>query len=168
MRNQTIAILVFAATAPIFAAVTNVTPKSEDNSPPKGTRFFSSVHEEAPATPLAELLSCGTGTIEFINPVTFTVEEVDKDKVADDGSSYVTVERSRKAFPFDAGRYRVVDKAVEQSATRIFTSSEGWLVIQRGHAVRLVPIANIKSISGWIPDQKAGDAAAKPQTDPAK
>jgi len=153
MKTIHTAVIALFGCAALSASVTNVTPGSEENSPPSGTQNFSDTRVVANPSPLAELLERGRGVIEFSYSVTYIAEEVDAKKDAEDGSKFVSVERARTSFPFESGRFRALDKSVEKSATRIFASSDGFLVIQRGHFIRMIPVASIKSIQGYIPDQ---------------
>lgn len=168
MQNRTILVLALATTLTLIAKEINLSPKSVNLSCPKGSHFFSEQSEQPPATPLAELLRFGSGVVEFTSPVTFEVEEADKEKAAVDGSSYVTVRQARQSFPFIEGRYRLPEKVVEKSATRIFTSDDGWIVIQRGRYVSLIPLSAVKSVSGVVPDREVGDNSNIGQGQPAK
>ena len=121
---------------------------------PSGTQYFSA----KPAiynSPLAELLALGSGTINFSVKVQFTVK-----------TATGTSTSGAEFLGFSKGIIYPDHPNFPHSGTKISVTTDGWLILQRGKEIQMVPTSSITAITGTIPDQIEQVADGKPPEAP--
>jgi len=114
----------------------------ENLQPPTRTQFFSGKTQRY-ASALEELLATGSGKVELQVKIPFTRPD-------EQGG---TTTSWHDSFDYSKGVIAPNEPKAPHSGSKISVTADGWLIIQRGKQVQMIPVTSLKVVTGEIPNR---------------